>query len=243
MPHSELMIRYADEHLVAVDKPHNLFVHQTNLDRSQKDSLTDRLRQQLNEIAYPLHRLDRPTSGLVLFGRHKEVVRVMSYAFSNRLVHKYYSGIVRGHLDPKGTIDYPLRRHNKKQMQTAITSWRTRFHGELDIAVPPHETARYSFVQFNPETGRWHQLRRHCAHLRHPLIGDTSHGDARHNRLFRTQFGVSRLYLHAHGLRFPHPLDNEREIHINSPLPAEFTTVAHEFGWDLDGLSELFNED
>ena len=87
------------------------------------------------------------------------------------------------------------------------------------------------------------KLRRHCAHLRHPLIGDTSHGDARHNRLFRAQFGLSRLYLHAHELRFSHPLDNEREIHISSPLPAAFTTVADLFGWYLDGLSQLFNED
>ena len=140
---SVLRILYADEDLIAVEKPNDIFVHPTNLDRSDKRSVTDLLRRQLDEIVYPLHRLDRPTSGCLLFGRHKECVRIMSYQFTQRAVHKRYVAVVRGHLETNGVIDYDLRRKNRTQTQPAVTKWIVRQRGELDHAIPPHNSARH----------------------------------------------------------------------------------------------------
>ena len=238
---SQLKILYADDDIIAVDKPNDIFVHPTNLDRSDTHSVTDVLRRQLDEIVYPLHRLDRPTSGCLLFGRHKECVRNMSYQFTQRTVHKRYVAIVRGHLEATGVIDYDLRRKNRTQTQPAITNWSVYQRGELDRAIPPHNTARYSLVDLRPETGRWHQLRRHCAHIRHPIIGDTSHGDARHNRLFRELFGEKRLLLHATTLAFQHPFKSELRCHVTSPLPNVFQQIAAEFGWSVTN-EQLYGE-
>ena len=243
-----LTILYADEDLVAVDKPTDLFVHQTNLDRRDRDSVTDRLRNQLEQTVYPLHRLDRPTSGCLLFGRHKECVRAMSYLFTQRQIEKSYTALVRGHLDPTGCVDYPLSRKNRSQKQPAITGWRVRQLGEVDHAIPPHKSARYSLVELFPHTGRWHQLRRHCAHIRHPIIGDTSHGDARHNRLFRTLLSERRLMLHASSLHFEHPLKEDEVCTIRSPLPRAFVKLYELFDWskrtdDSTPETQLIRED
>lgn len=243
-----LTILYADEDLIAVDKPNDLFVHQTNLDRRVRDSVTDRLRSQLKQAVYPLHRLDRPTSGCLLFGRHKECVRAMSYLFTERQIEKSYIALVRGHLDPIGCVDYPLNRKNKSQKQSAITGWRVRRLGEIDHAIPPHESARYSLVELFPRTGRWHQLRRHCAHIRHPIIGDTSHGDARHNRLFRTLLSERRLMLHASQLHFEHPLKKGKVCTIHSPPPQAFVKLYKLFDWsrhtdELSPKTQLIGED
>ena len=238
---SELKILYADDDIIAVDKPSDIFVHPTNLDRSDKYSVTDMLRRQLDEVVYPLHRLDRPTSGCLLFGRHKECVRRMSYQFTQRAVHKRYVALLRGHLENTGVIDYDLRRKNRTQTQPAITKWTVHHQGELDRAIPPHNTARYSLVELQPETGRWHQLRRHCAHIRHPIIGDTSHGDARHNRLFRELIGEKRLLLHATTLAFQHPLKPDKYCHVTSPLPNIFNKIASVFGWSVTDV--LLNDE
>ena len=230
----DLTVLYKDEHLVAVDKPADIFVHPTNLDRSDRNSVTASLREQLGEIVYPLHRLYRPTSGCLLFGRHKECVRKMSYLFTQRAVQKVYLAIVRGYMETTGVIDYDLRRKNRRETQRAITHWNVRQLGELDRAIPPHNTARYSLVELHPLTGRWHQLRRHCAHVRHPIIGDTSHGDARHNRVFRELLGERRLLLHAAHLRFQHPFSDDT-CSLTSPVPDAFNRVSNLFNWSLDG--------
>ena len=230
---STLNILYQDQDILAVDKPNDIFVHPTNLDRSDRHSVTESLRTQLNEIVYPLHRLDRPTSGVLLFGRHKECVRVMSFQFTQRLVQKAYTALVRGFLEPTGTIDYALKRKNRRELQPAVTDWVVQREGEIDRSIPPHNTARYSLVELRPTTGRWHQLRRHCAHIRHPIIGDTSHGDARHNRLFRELLGEKRLLLHAHQVRFEHPFKPEEWVTINSKLPQTFRNAGALFGWTL----------
>ena len=169
-----LDILFEDDHFIVINKPHNLFVHRTNLDRTQLDSATQRLRAQFNEAVTPVHRLDRPTSGVLLFARHTEAIRRMNALFSDRLVNKEYLALVRGHVAEEGMLDYPLKHKTRQQMQQAITRWRLIEHGSLPVATPPHTTSRFSLVNLYPRTGRWHQLRRHFAHLRHPIIGDTS---------------------------------------------------------------------
>lgn len=235
----ELAVLYKDQDLIVVDKPNDIFVHPTNLDRSDRRSVTDVLRTQLGEIVYPLHRLDRPTSGCLLFGRHKEAVRSMSYQFTHRLVDKAYTALLRGHLEPTGSVDYPLRRKNRKDLQDAITDWTVTEKGEIPHSIPPHDSARYSLVELRPKTGRWHQLRRHCAHIRHPIIGDTSHGDARHNRLFRELLGEKRLLLHAHEIHFEHPFERNKRVSVASPLPSAFHRCSVLFGWSLKRKAEF----
>jgi tRNA pseudouridine65 synthase len=226
-----LEILFKDEHFIAINKPHNLFVHRTNLDRTQLDSATQRLRAQFNEAVTPVHRLDRPTSGVLLFARHIEAIRRMNTLFADRLVHKEYLALVRGHVEQKGIIDYPLKHKTRQQMQQAITHWQLLEHGSLPVATPPHTTSRFSLVNLYPQTGRWHQLRRHFAHLRHPIIGDTSHGDAHQNRTLRRLLPPPRLFLHSQKLRFTHPFCPDLVCTIESQPPVSFRALSALFGW------------
>ncbi len=226
-----LRILYEDEHLVAVDKPNNLFVHRTHLDRTQRDSAVQRLRAQLDPSVTLVHRLDRPTSGVLLFARHPDAARLMNHQFSEREVHKSYTALVRGYVSEEGSLDYPLKHKTRQITQSARTRWRLIQTGELAVATPPHPTSRFSLVRLFPETGRWHQLRRHFAHLRHPIIGDTSHGDTHQNRILTGMLSHSRLYLHASELRFRHPFDPAVTCTIRSMPPPSFTAIAPLFGW------------
>lgn len=226
-----LEILFEDEHFIAINKPHNLFVHRTNLDRTQLDSATQRVRAQLDEAATPVHRLDRPTSGILVFARHTDAIRRMNALFSERLVHKEYIALVRGYVDQEGIIDYPLKHKTKLQIQQAITRWQLIEHGELSVSTPPHPTSRFSLVTMYPQTGRWHQLRRHFSHLRHPIIGDTSHGDAHQNRIFRAQLPPPRLFLHASKLRFIHPFKPDMTCTIHCRVPTPFKDLVSLFGW------------
>jgi len=214
-----LSICYQDEYLVAVHKPAGMLVHRSWLDRHETRFLMQTLRDQLGCHVYPLHRLDRPTSGLVLFALSAEVARLGANLFSDRQVSKRYLALVRGYVDGEGIIDYPLKEEldkiadaqadQDKAAQPAVTRYRCLQQGELPFAVGRYPTSRYSLVELFPETGRKHQLRRHMAHLRHPIVGDTTHGDGRHNRFFREQFGIHRLLLTATGLSFIHPVTRQ----------------------------------
>lgn len=226
-----LTILYEDEYFVAVDKPYDLFVHRTNLDRTQRDSVVQRLKAQLGIKASPIHRLDRPTSGVLLLGRNSEAVRLTNALFADRKVNKRYTALVRGFVSNEGLIDYPLKQKNRQTTQSARTRWRLIEQGELPLPTPPHPTSRFSLVSLYPETGRWHQLRRHFAHLRHPIIGDTSHGDSHQNRMFRAQISPTRLFLHASELSFEHPFQTGSMCTISSPAPASFQALLTLFGW------------
>ena len=180
---AETEILYQDEYCIAVNKPHGLLVHRTNMS-SDKDFLLQRVRDQSGRKVYPVHRLDRPTSGVVLFAFSKEIAAEFFKLFRKRTVKKTYLALVRGWTDDYGIIDSPLRTSGGKE-QDALTLYKTLARTEVDISVEPYEKSRYSLVEIDLKTGRTHQIRRHFAHLRHPLIGDTTHGDGRHNQMFR----------------------------------------------------------
>ena len=226
-----LTILYEDEHFIAVDKPQGLFVHRTNLDRTQRDSVVQRLKSHTGIQASPIHRLDRPTSGVLLLGRNADAVRLTNTLFADRKVHKRYIALVRGFVSDDGVIDYPLKHKTRQNTQSAQTRWRVIARGELPLATPPHPTSRFSLVSVYPKTGRWHQIRRHFAHLRHPIIGDTSHGDSHQNRILRTQVTSARLFLHASELSFPHPYKPQSTCTITSPAPPSFQALLSLFGW------------
>lgn len=226
-----LTILYQDEHYVAIDKPAGMLVHRTRI-AEEAEYAMQRLRDQLGRHVFVVHRLDRPTSGVLLFALSSEAAREMCAVFESRRVEKRYLAVVRGWTEEAGIIDYPLREEKHKEAQPAVSAYRRLATVELDIAVGRYPKARYSLVEVTPDTGRMHQIRKHFAHIFHPLIGDTTYGEGRHNRLFRDHFGCERLLLMATELSFIHPYSNDLVV-IRAPLPADVPALFERFGWSL----------
>jgi len=219
---AKTQVLYEDEYCIAVNKPQDLLVHRTSMSRDN-DFLLQRVRDQSGKKVYPVHRLDRPTSGVVLFAFTKENIAEFSKIFMERAVKKTYLALVRGWADDSGTIDSPLKTSKGKE-QDALTLYKTIAKTELDIPVGPYEKSRYSLVEIDLKTGRTHQIRRHFAHLRHPLVGDTKYGDGRHNQMFREKFNSHRLMLAAIKLELIHPFTGQ-ELKIEAPLERAFRNV------------------
>ncbi len=201
-----LRVLHLDADLVAIDKPCGLLVHPSALDAHEERSALKLLRQQLGERLWPLHRLDKATSGVLLFARHAEAARHWGAAFESSAVHKRYLALVRGWPPEAGEIDHPLARDPERpstgQPQLpALTRYRRLHCFEWPFRVDTrHGTSRYALVEVEPLTGRRHQIRRHFKHIAHPLIGDTTHGKAPHNHAVAQWLGVHRLWLHAQRL-------------------------------------------
>ena len=210
-----LTILYQDEHLVAVHKPSGLLVHRSALARGETEFLLQRLRDQLAKRVYPVHRLDRPTSGVMVFGLSSEAAALLSEGFSERQVEKRYLAVVRGKAPEQERLDYPLREEDgtrpKAEMPAmpAMTDIRRLDSVELPVQVDRYPVARYSLVEARPLTGRRHQIRRHLSRRGYPIIGDANHGRGRHNRYFAERFGQGRLMLAATKMAFRHPVTGE----------------------------------
>lgn len=205
-----------------------MLVHRSPLDQRETVFAVQVLRDQIGAKVHPVHRLDKPTSGLLLFALNIEALKSLQSQFIEGTIEKTYWAVVRGYLEEKGTIDYPLKREIDKYdsktseiSQSAVTHYRCMAQTELAIPVGRYPSTRYSCVELKPETGRKHQLRRHMAHLRHPIVGDTRHGDGVHNRFFREHLGIHRLLLHAQSLTFNHPTNGEL-IKLTADLDAPF---------------------
>lgn len=224
-----LELLYQDAHLVAVAKPSGLLVHRTGA-APDRDTCMTLLRNQLRRWVYPVHRLDRGASGVLLFALDPDTARTVTEAFTHRSVKKTYLAVLRGVVPDEGTIDCPLAETPEKEPAEAHTVFTRLAHVELPHAVGRYPTARYSLARVEPLTGRMHQIRKHMAHIRHPLVGDVTHGDSKHNRLFRDLFHVPRLLLHAEELRLPLP-HAEGEITIRAPLPEELTGLFQSLGF------------
>lgn len=225
-----IKILFRDDHYIAVDKPAGMLVHRSRIAEGERVFLLQSLRDQIGQWVYPVHRLDRPTSGVILFALSSEAARQMCAVFEQRTVSKEYLAIVRGYTEKRGHIDYALKEEPHLEAQEAITDYERIATVELPIPVGRYNTARYSLVRVRPLTGRMRQIRKHFHHIFHPLIGDTSHGEGRHNRLFREHFDCQRLLLHAHRLTLPHPVSGEL-LTIEASLPAEFTQLFERFQW------------
>ena len=233
-------IVYIDDHLVVVHKPADLLVHRSPIDRRETRFALQLVRDLIGRRVYPVHRLDRPTSGVLLFGLTPEAAQTVCQSFIDGEVTKTYLAVVRGVTASKGVIDYPLFEEPDrladpfaapdKEAQSAVTGYRRLAETELPFAVGRHPTSRYSLVEAHPGTGRRHQLRRHFKHLFHPIIGDTKYGEGRHNRLFREAFDCHRLLLAAVELTFPHPASG-RPLTVCAPPEASFTGLIDRFGW------------
>ena len=228
----KLDILYRDDDLVAIQKPCGWFVHQTQLDRSAMCCMPV-LRNQLGQWVYPVHRLDRGTSGVVLFALRAEIARTLGAAFSARQIKKEYLSVVRGYLPDKGRIHHAYCPPNAPEPVDAVTDFHCEGTVELPYPVGRYETARYSLMRAMPVTGRQHQIRRHCAHLHHPIIGDTRYGDRHHNRFFQSHFEIDRLLLMAIRIGFAHPKSGTW-TEISAPIPGPIQRLCQQFGWKLD---------
>jgi tRNA pseudouridine65 synthase len=281
-----LTILYQDEYMVAVNKPAGLFVHRSFMDKDEIYFALQLVRDQIGQYVYPVHRLDRPTSGVLLFALTKDVARKLSEAFENKssqensdveqevdveqvttednvnqrdlaMVKTYYA-LVRGHLNVdvatpipsdevgtssmRGYIDHPLKEKldklgdknvsRDKPPQSAQSYFSVINQASLPIKVGKFDSVRYSLVAVQPVTGRRHQIRRHLAHLRHPIIGDINYGDNKQNPFFIEHFGFKRLMLIAKSLEFIHPISNKK-IKITAPFDEQWQQVFTELSWPL----------
>jgi tRNA pseudouridine65 synthase len=232
-----LPILYRDDRVVVVDKPSGLLVHRSPIDRHERRFAVQMLRDQLGRRVYPAHRLDKGTSGALAFALDREMASALATAFAGREVVKTYLALVRGWPQESGLIDQALaavRDEYALPADDAARPARTAFRRiatvELPVRVDRYPTSRYALLELRPETGRRHQLRRHLAHVSHPIIGDSTYGKGRHNRLFADLYGVRRLMLACTGLQFQHPASGEL-IAIRAAPGEEFESLAATFGW------------
>ena len=224
-----LEIVYQDEDLIVINKPHGLLVHRSKIANDATEFALQILRDQVGRHVSPVHRLDRKTGGLLMFAFNKEVEIAMHLQFQESQVQKKYKAIVRGYAPDALDIDYPLVKENGA-IQEAFTSFITLNRAELPIPLGNHPTSRYSLVEATPTTGRMHQLRKHFAHIFHPIIGDRKHGCNKQNRFFKDQWDMTTMLLHASELVFTHPTTKE-QIHLKADLHDEFKRVMQLMGW------------
>ena len=199
-----LEILYQDADLVAINKPNGLLVHRSPIAADADVFAVQLLRDQLGQKVYPVHRLDRKTSGVLLFALNEEMNSLMQQQFQDGKVDKTYHAIVRGYTPDTLDIDYPLKREDGT-IQEAFTSLKTLQRTEVDFQIGKHPTSRYSLVELKPTTGRMHQLRKHMAHIFHPIIGDRPYGCNKQNRYFKEELGMMSMMLHALSVQFAHP--------------------------------------
>lgn len=240
-----LEILYQDEYLVAINKPSGLLVHKSPIDKHETQFALQLLRDQIGQYVYPIHRLDKPTSGVLLFALDAQTAQSMSELFRSSRVDKEYVAIVRGFTEEASMIDYPLKqmldtKEQKiqgvtKEEQEAQTYFKRLATVELPFPVSRYPVARYSLIKLLPKTGRKHQLRRHMKHIFHPIVGDTKHGRGEHNKLFRDKFSCHRLLLHSNRLKFSHPI-NQKEIVIEASLDDSFKALFDAFDWDINSV-------
>ncbi|WP_153130422.1 tRNA pseudouridine(65) synthase TruC [Dechloromonas hortensis] len=236
----QLKILFRDAHIVVIDKPPGLLVHRSEIDRHETRFAIQILRDQIGQRVWPAHRLDRGTSGVLLFGLSSEIASRLGKQFEAGTVEKRYLAVVRGHPPEHGSIDHPLRRQRddyefagdrrSEVPQSALTHYRRLAEVELPIAVDRYPSSRYALVELNPVTGRKHQLRRHLKHIAHPIIGDATHGKGRHNRFFAEHLDCHRLLLACTQLDFLHP-ESGAPVQIKAPVSGEFAATLARLGW------------
>jgi tRNA pseudouridine65 synthase len=231
-----LEILYQDDHIVAVNKPHGLFVHRTALDYTATTFALQMVRDMIGSHVFSIHRLDRKTSGVLLFAKNKETQSQMAKMFIQKEVKKKYLAIVRGYTDDAGRVEYPLVTDDGK-IQEALTTYRTLSRSEIPFSSGKFPTSRYSLIEVEPETGRMHQIRKHMSHIFHPIIADRPHGCNKQNKFFLEQFEMNTMMLHASELAFKHPNLNTNII-IKADYHTEFKRMIKLLGFEI-GISNV----
>ena len=221
---SALPIVWRDDHVVVLIKPAGWLVHRTGLDAGETRFVVQTLRDQLGQKVYPVHRLDKGTSGLLAMALHPQAAAGMAQAFAAHTVDKRYLAMVRGWAPAQATVDHALVPDDAPadaEPQPAVTRFQCVASMALPIPVDRYPSTRVSLVQAWPRTGRRHQIRRHLKHLAHPIIGDATHGKGAHNRWWAERLGVQRLWLHASALSLDHPVTGQRLHWQADPLVSD----------------------
>ncbi|WP_110692772.1 pseudouridine synthase [Salinicola halophyticus] len=235
-PVAPLAVIYRDARLIAVAKPPGMLVHRTALARGETRFVMQTLRDQIGQHVYPVHRLDRPTGGVLLFALDSDAAAALSLAFTEQQMTKRYLAVVRGWGPETVSVDAPLREEDgtrpKAEMpaQAALTHFRRLATVEIPVAVDRYPHSRYSLMEARPETGRRHQIRRHLAHCGHPIINDAKHGKGLHNRYFRDHLDCPHLLLAAVFLQFRHPFEG-RTLTLEAAPDNHFSALLTRFGW------------
>lgn len=225
-----LSIIFEDDNFIAINKPSGLLVHRSPVDKRETEFAIQTLRNQIGQYVYPAHRLDKPTSGILLFAKSPEALSAINEQFENHKVSKEYQAIVRGFPPTPVTIDHPVKtrkdKHDKQNNdpKDAVTHLTTLATCTINAKIERYDTSRFALVKLKPVTGRRHQLRYHMKHISHPIIGDTSYGKGPQNRYFQENYQCHRLLLAATQLSFYHPY-REEQIILNEPPSEDFQAV------------------
>ena len=231
----KIPICFEDDYIIAVTKPCNVLVHHSYMARNmdEETTLLDLLQEQYKHKYYPLHRLDRKTSGIILLAKTREHVSVFQDLFLQNKIQKTYFALVRGFAPESGLIDSPVKGRDANVYKEALTTFKKINKIALNIAVHPYESSRYSLVELSPKTGRLHQLRIHLNKISHPIIGDPKYGDRFHNRMFEKEFYCTNMFLHAHKIEFIHPI-TKLDVSVESRFPSHWLTIFERFNWAFE---------
>lgn len=236
-----LEILFQNEDFIAIHKPPGLHVHQPEMARrrvARELTILWTLRRQIEKYLYPVHRLDVATEGVLIMAFDGKIAGQLQHEFQHGSVRKIYHAICRGWTEDEGRIDMPLERDSNQSLADAVTNYKTMARIELPHAVGKrYPTARYSLVEARPETGRWHQLRRHFARSHHPIIGDREHGDSHHSRFFRETMGLPGLWLRAADLSFTF---KSVDYHFTAPITERWKSADQKLGLKFEASSEGF---
>lgn len=237
---AKLSIIYRDADLVAVYKPSGLLVHRSPIDRHETRFALQQVRDQLGQRVYPVHRLDKPTSGVLLFALSPESAAQLAGQFARHTVRKQYLAVVRGYCAEQGTVDHAIidkpdsradaDRRQPGAARSAQTAYRCLATVELPHAVDRYPSSRYSLVALYPREGRRHQLRRHMKHIGHPIIGDAKYGKGVHNRFFREHYGCHRLLLACTAMALVHPTSGDPLV-LHAALQGSFRRLVACLDW------------
>ena len=227
-----LEIIYQDNYCLLVTKPNNVLVHHAHHSRNkiEEESLIQLIENQFGKRYYPIHRLDRKTSGIILLASKREYVASFQALFTNNEIQKIYYGVVRGFSQDNKIINSPVKGRDALVYREAETHLNCLDKIELNIPVKPYDSSRYSLVELKPKTGRMHQLRIHMNKVSTPLINDAKYGDKNHDLMYAKQFGWKNLFLHAGSLEFIHPFTNKKLI-LKSSFSEDWVQLFQEFSW------------
>lgn len=226
------LIIYQDDFCVIANKPNNVLVHHSHHSRNKLEeaSLLQLLQEEIDIKLFPVHRLDRKTSGAILLAKKTEYVADFQALFTTQEIQKIYYGIVRGFSPDIKIIDSPVKGRDADVYKPAETQLKTLANITLDIPVKPYDTSRYSLVELSPKTGRLHQLRIHMNKISHPLINDAKYGDKNHDLMYGKEFNCFNLFLHAGRLNFTHPFTEEK-LTIKAPFSSDWQQIFEQFEW------------
>ena len=227
-----LEIIYQDNYCLLVTKPNNVLVHHAHHSRNkiEEESLIQLIENQFGKRYYPIHRLDRKTSGIILLASKREYVASFQALFTNNEIQKIYYGVVRGFSQDNKVINSPVKGRDALVYREAETQLNCLDKIELNIPVKPYDSSRYSLVELKPKTGRMHQLRIHMNKVSTPLINDAKYGDKNHDLMYAKEFGWKNLFLHAGSLEFIHPFTNKKLI-LKSSFSEDWVQLFQEFSW------------